>query len=106
ADPLPFDEGWRFLRADAPGGEAPEFNDSGWRTLDLPHDWSIEGLPPWQGQEAPELEVATGTWRFQKGDDPAWKADGFDDSRWEEVKLPANWEKHSGYKEDKVYGWY
>ena len=24
----PFDEGWRFLRGDAPGAEAPGFNDA------------------------------------------------------------------------------
>src|SRR5690606_8890109 len=24
---------------------APRFDDRGWRTLDLPHDWSIEGTP-------------------------------------------------------------
>ena len=40
-----FDVGWRFLRADAPGAERPDFNDAAWRTLDLPHDWSIEDLP-------------------------------------------------------------
>ena len=37
-----FDSGWRFLRADAPGAEAPGFDDAAWRTLDIPHDWSIE----------------------------------------------------------------
>ena len=37
------DAGWRFLKADAPGAEKLEFNDSTWRTLDVPHDWSIEG---------------------------------------------------------------
>jgi beta-galactosidase len=41
-----FDPGWRFLKADAPGAEAAAFNDSSWRTVDLPHDWSIEDLPP------------------------------------------------------------
>ncbi|QOY90713.1 glycoside hydrolase family 2 TIM barrel-domain containing protein [Paludibaculum fermentans] len=41
-----FDEDWRFLRADAPGAEQPAFNDSAWRTLSLPHDWSVEDLPP------------------------------------------------------------
>lgn len=41
-----FDEGWRFLRADAPGAEQPAFDDSSWRTLDLPHDFSVEDLPP------------------------------------------------------------
>jgi hypothetical protein len=34
-----FDRDWRFLKADAPGAENADFNDSVWRTLDLPHDW-------------------------------------------------------------------
>ncbi len=38
-----FDAGWRFLKDDAPGAEAPKFNDADWRRLDVPHDWSIEG---------------------------------------------------------------
>jgi beta-galactosidase len=38
-----FDIGWRFLKGDAPGTEAVAFDDSKWRTLDVPHDWSIEG---------------------------------------------------------------
>jgi beta-galactosidase len=42
----PFDDGWRFLRDDAPGAEAPDFKDASWRTLDLPHDFSVEELPP------------------------------------------------------------
>lgn len=41
-----FDEGWRFFRGDAPGAEFPDFNDSAWRALDLPHDFSVEDLPP------------------------------------------------------------
>jgi beta-galactosidase len=40
-----FDSDWRFLRADANGAEQPDFDDSAWRILDLPHDWSIEDLP-------------------------------------------------------------
>lgn len=36
-------EDWRFLKGDAPGAEAPAFNDAAWRTLNLPHDWAIEG---------------------------------------------------------------
>ena len=38
-----FDLGWKFSRGDFPGAQMPEFSDSGWRALDLPHDWSIEG---------------------------------------------------------------
>lgn len=40
-----FDDDWRFFRGDVSGGEAPSFDDSAWRVLDLPHDWSIEDLP-------------------------------------------------------------
>jgi beta-galactosidase len=40
---LPFDRDWRFLKADAPGAERPDFAHAGWRVVNLPHDWSIEG---------------------------------------------------------------
>jgi beta-galactosidase len=38
-----FNEGWRFLKADAAGAEQAGFQDAVWRELDLPHDWAIEG---------------------------------------------------------------
>jgi beta-galactosidase len=38
-----FDLAWRFHLGDAPGAETTAFDDSAWRALDLPHDWSIEG---------------------------------------------------------------
>jgi beta-galactosidase len=38
-----FNEGWRFILADDSGASQSDFDDSGWRLLDLPHDWSIEG---------------------------------------------------------------
>jgi len=38
---LDFD--WRFIQEDVGGAEAINFNDSQWRQLDVPHDWSIEG---------------------------------------------------------------
>jgi beta-galactosidase len=44
-----FDEGWRFLKDSITGAEDPAFNDSGWRSLDVPHDWSIEDLPGQNG---------------------------------------------------------
>lgn len=40
---MPFDADWRFLKGDAPGAEQSQFDDSAWRTLNVPHDWSIEG---------------------------------------------------------------
>lgn len=40
---LDFDQNWRFFLGDAPGAEQPKFEDSSWRELNVPHDWSIEG---------------------------------------------------------------
>lgn len=40
---LSFDRGWRFHRGDVPQAQQPEFVDTAWRRLDVPHDWSIEG---------------------------------------------------------------
>jgi len=38
-----FDFAWKFLKGDAQGAQQPGFTDAGWRSLDLPHDWSVEG---------------------------------------------------------------
>lgn len=38
-----FNDGWLFHLGEVAGAETPGFDDSGWRTLDLPHDWAIEG---------------------------------------------------------------
>jgi len=40
---LDFD--WRFHLGGALGAESPDFDDSSWRHIDLPHDWSIEDMP-------------------------------------------------------------
>src|ERR1017187_417131 len=40
---MSLDRDWRFLKSDASGAEQPGFEDANWRTLDVPHDWSIEG---------------------------------------------------------------
>lgn len=40
---LSFNEGWLFSLTDDSLAARPEFVDSGWRKLNLPHDWAIEG---------------------------------------------------------------
>ena len=35
--------GWQFYMGDAPHAQAVDFDATKWRTLDLPHDWSVEG---------------------------------------------------------------
>lgn len=37
------DNDWRFLRGNAENAEKTDFDDSTWRKLNVPHDWSIEG---------------------------------------------------------------
>ena len=38
-----FNKDWRFNLGDVTNGQAPDLDDSKWRALNLPHDWSIEG---------------------------------------------------------------
>jgi beta-galactosidase len=38
-----FTKDWLFHLGDVEGGHDPVFDDSDWRVLNLPHDWSIEG---------------------------------------------------------------
>ncbi len=38
-----FNKEWRFHLGDTKEAVNPGFNDSRWRQVDLPHDWSIEG---------------------------------------------------------------
>ena len=37
-----FNAGWKFLLADSNDYKNQAFDDSGWRNVDLPHDWMIE----------------------------------------------------------------
>lgn len=41
---IAFDAGWRFHKGEGTGFEALALDDSAWRAIDLPHDWSIEDL--------------------------------------------------------------
>lgn len=74
-----FNFGWKFFKGDLQGSESPSFDDSGWRTLDLPHDWSIEG--PFSAQ------WASGTGYLPGG--IGWYRKSF--------TLPASWKKGRTY---------
>ena len=45
AQPQSLNFGWRFHLGDVAGAEAPSFDDSQWRLVDVPHDFQIE--QPW-----------------------------------------------------------
>jgi len=38
-----FDADWRFSKGDFATAAMPGFDDAGWRRVNVPHDWSIEG---------------------------------------------------------------
>jgi beta-galactosidase len=59
-----FDFGWKFFKGDSPGAQQPEFPDSAWRSIDLPHDWSIEG--PFGEQEKAQGSLPTGIGWYRK----------------------------------------
>ncbi len=40
---LLMDENWKFMQFDTTGAQKEDFDDTKWRTVTLPHDWSIEG---------------------------------------------------------------
>lgn len=52
--PEKFNEGWLFNLNDVKEAALPEYADSTWRRLSLPHDWSIEGT------YSPDLASSTG----------------------------------------------
>jgi beta-galactosidase len=43
---IPFDANWLFHYGDAAGASGATFADVGWRSVNVPHDWSIEGPNP------------------------------------------------------------
>lgn len=78
AEVIGFDVGWKFYQGNVEEEAlSPGYNDSGWRQLDLPHDWSIEGTyeqtangTDWQSGYLP---AGTGWYRKTFAYDPAWK---------------------------------
>jgi len=52
-----FDTNWKFHQGKLSGAEDPRFDISGWRELDLPHDWSIEDIP---GTDSPFDSTSVG----------------------------------------------
>lgn len=42
---IPLNRNWKFNRGECPQASEKDFDDTSWRTLNLPHDWSIEGRP-------------------------------------------------------------
>lgn len=37
------EKGWKFSKGEVSGAEQPDFNDSSWESVTIPHDWAIYG---------------------------------------------------------------
>jgi hypothetical protein len=47
----------------------------------------------------------SGNWKFSIGDDSKWANPGFDDSGWDQIRVPGDWE-NQGYNDYNGYAWY
>jgi beta-galactosidase len=103
---IDFDRNWRFHLGDVENGQRVDLDDSAWRQLDVPHDWSIEGGEVSERQHLPMLNIVAGKWQFHRGDDPNWKKPSIAREGWETVQLPNWWNYHSNYNDQNCFGWY
>ena len=53
-EPQKINDEWKFQKGDIRSAELPDFDDAKWHSIDLPHDWSVEG------PLSPNLASATG----------------------------------------------
>jgi len=42
-EPERINSNWKFNKGDTEQAALESFDDSDWRTVDLPHNWSVEG---------------------------------------------------------------
>ncbi|MGA2255582.1 MAG: glycoside hydrolase family 2 TIM barrel-domain containing protein [Thermoguttaceae bacterium] len=101
-----FDRNWRFHLGDVENGQKAVIDDSSWRQLDVPHDWSIEGGDVGERRNLPILSIVEGKWQFHRGDNTEWKKPTIKADGWETVQLPNWWNDHSGYNDQHCFGWY
>jgi beta-galactosidase len=69
-----FNFGWKFQAGELKDAQAVDYDDSGWRTLDLPHDFQIE--QEWDesaGGARGFKAMGDGWYRKSFNADPAWK---------------------------------
>lgn len=55
-----------------------------------------------------EMELAVkfpDFWKFKKGDEPEWKENSFNDSKWQDIIVPAKWD-FQGHREYDGIAWY
>ena len=63
------------------------------------------GVVAVSAQKLREAQSLRGLWKFEIGDDARFADPSFDDSKWEEIRVPREWERE-GYPGYDGYAWY
>ena len=58
-----------------------------------------------QAEDLRKIVSLSGYWKFSIGDDIQWASPSFDDSKWDQIPVPGQWEQQ-GYDEYNGYAWY
>ena len=116
-----FDSGWRFHRGVCPAAAAaaqqlgaadpcaaPALDDSSWRSLSVPHDWSREDLPSRdEDTEYPVVSARYGPWKLKAGDNASWASPTLDDSGWINAEGGRDWRTYgAAFQAVNATGWY
>ena len=119
-----WDDGWNFHRGLCPAAAhhtaahqdlserdpcaAPDIDDSTWRQINLPHDWSREDLPTREEDpEYPVLSARYGSWKVNPGDNSTWALPDFDDSEWLAARGGDDWRMYApAFSARNAIRWY
>ena len=102
--------GWLSVRVPPPPDAcaAAAFDDSNWRSITVPHDWTRENLPPrGADSEFPVLEARYGSWKLKAGDNASWASPTLDDSSWTAAEGGMDWRSYGApFAAVNATGWY
>jgi len=65
----------------------------------------IAALLSGRAEEKKQIVDLRGTWKFEIGDNKQWSDPKFDDSKWDDIFVPADWE-NEGFPGYDGYAWY
>lgn len=67
---------WKFLREDAPDAEQPDFDDSAWESVSVPHTWNAKDAQDGGGDQADDPGYYRGTGWYRRHYTPPASFDG------------------------------
>ena len=58
-----------------------------------------------KAEDLRKIVSLSGSWKFSIGDDNRWASPSYDDSDWDQISVPGQWE-NQGYNDYNGYAWY